>query len=554
MLSHLYTLHHLATALNPFLEGKAIASIYSQEKNQLCIVLTGGDDEATLVISCEPSLSYIFCRKGSGRARKNSVDIFPSLEGSAIREFSCRDFDRIIDISLNNEHRLEILFFGPKANVLHYRGSVLEDAFLRKKEILAGEEIIGYKKGNSISEPDTVAYMDRIRALPPETQLSRAVKSIRPDFGATLAAETLVRCGADGSEIVGRCLDRDLEKIFQTTRTLLLSLQQTGTLVKPLIYYDREDAPVCFSLLPLQSMEKYRSESYADVNEGIQRFISRKLRSVSLLKKQETLLSHLQKEEKKTEQALRRVTRDLEESSRADDYERTGKILMAQLPMLTKGMKNFEYQGLQIVLEPSLTPIQNAERYFGKAKKARTAQDEQRDRTSELGETLALLRTLAEEASELPSSEAIAQFEKAREKELARFGIAQSAGAKELPPFRIFTVDGGFQVLAGKSSENNDLLTLKYAKPDDLWFHARGSSGSHVVLKTGSAKGEPSKKAVLQAASIAAYYSKMKNASMIPVAMTEKKFVRKPRGVPAGTVVIEREKVLFVEAELPTES
>ena len=161
---------------------------------------------------------------------------------------------------------------------------------------------------------------------------------------------------------------------------------------------------------------------------------------------------------------------------------------------------------------------------------------------------------MLDEAAELQTPEMIAQFQLFREKELALFGIADTSPGRQLPPFRIFTVEGGFQVLAGKSSENNDLLTLKHAKPDDLWFHARGSSGSHVVLKMGSAKGEPSKRAIQQAASIAAYYSKMKNASMIPVVMTEKKYVRKPKGVAAGTVVIEREKVLFVEAELPSDT
>jgi predicted ribosome quality control (RQC) complex YloA/Tae2 family protein len=120
--------------------------------------------------------------------------------------------------------------------------------------------------------------------------------------------------------------------------------------------------------------------------------------------------------------------------------------------------------------------------------------------------------------------------------------------------FRVFTVDGGFEVWAGKNSANNDLLTLRYAKPDDLWFHARGGSGSHVVLKAHSGKGEPGKRAREQAAGIAAYYSKMKTSGTVAVAMTEKAFVRKPRGSAPGTVVIEREKVIFAQPALPRDS
>ncbi|HEX9828963.1 MAG TPA: NFACT RNA binding domain-containing protein, partial [Bacteroidota bacterium] len=88
-------------------------------------------------------------------------------------------------------------------------------------------------------------------------------------------------------------------------------------------------------------------------------------------------------------------------------------------------------------------------------------------------------------------------------------------------------------------------------KADDLWFHARGASGSHVVLKVGTANGNPSKLAIQQAAGIAAYFSKMKNAKLVPVAMTERKYVRKPKGVPAGTVTLEREKTIFAEPKLP---
>lgn len=126
-----------------------------------------------------------------------------------------------------------------------------------------------------------------------------------------------------------------------------------------------------------------------------------------------------------------------------------------------------------------------------------------------------------------------------------------SKESKEELPFRVFRVAGDFEVWTGKSSANNDLLTMKYAKPNDLWFHARGASGSHVVLKTGGSKDTVPKEAILQAASIAAYYSKMKTSKLVPVAMTDRKYVRKRKGDPPGTVILSREKVIMVEPKLP---
>jgi predicted ribosome quality control (RQC) complex YloA/Tae2 family protein len=555
MLSHYYTLQHMAALLSRTVEGATIAGIYSQDRNQLCVFCEGENSE-TIIISCEPSFNYIYSRRGASRAKKNSIDIFPSLTGSPIRHIACNENDRIIHFFLDDGMRMDIALFGPKANVFLFRNETLEDAFLRKRELLAGEERPLYKlaAGDTARIQDAQAFITRFRALVSGLTIQRALRSLLPHLGITLTAEVLHRCGLTASASAELMIDRDIEKMFETVKKITILAQPSPETLHPVIYYDGENNPVSFSLIPLQSCEQYRLETYADVNEGIQRFVSRKLRSASFLKGQESLLSRLQKEEKKLEHALAKIETDLQESSRADEYERLGKILMAHLPVLSKGMKSFTYENEVIALDPAMSPVQNAERYFGRAKKSKTARDEQRERLVDMQRQHAQVVSLLDEAAELQTSEMIAQFQSSREKELSQFGIAATGAGKELPPFRIFTVDGGFQVLAGKSSENNDLLTLKHAKPDDLWFHARGSSGSHVVLKMRSAKGQPSKKAIQQAASIAAYYSKMKKASMIPVAMTEKKYVRKPKGVPAGTVVIEREKVLFVEAELPSDT
>jgi predicted ribosome quality control (RQC) complex YloA/Tae2 family protein len=210
---------------------------------------------------------------------------------------------------------------------------------------------------------------------------------------------------------------------------------------------------------------------------------------------------------------------------------------------------------ISIPLDVHLSPAKNAERYFEKAKKIRHNAEEQSIRIKELSEQQQIFAKLTELLDEITSTETLRQFQDEQRTLLAQVGIKISKSGeakKEEPlPFRVFTVAGGFQVWAGKSSENNDLLTTRHTAKNDLWFHARGVGGSHVVLKLGTGKGEVSKQAIAQAASIAAYYSKMKNASMVPVTMCEGKFVRKPKGVPAGTVYVEREQTIFAEPALP---
>jgi predicted ribosome quality control (RQC) complex YloA/Tae2 family protein len=125
-------------------------------------------------------------------------------------------------------------------------------------------------------------------------------------------------------------------------------------------------------------------------------------------------------------------------------------------------------------------------------------------------------------------------------------------GDKALNMFRIFKLDSGFEVWVGKNSEANDLLTFKYSNQYDLWFHVRGSSGSHTVLKLPDKDSTPPPKEIIKtAASIAAFYSKSKNAKNIPVAYTSTKNVQKYRGAKSGSVVIKGEKVVKVNPELP---
>ncbi len=116
---------------------------------------------------------------------------------------------------------------------------------------------------------------------------------------------------------------------------------------------------------------------------------------------------------------------------------------------------------------------------------------------------------------------------------------------------RRFVLPEGWVVLVGRSNAENDVLTHQAARPRDLWFHARGVAGSHVVLQRGDRQDNPSKGALDQAASIAAYYSKARTSRHAPVIHTEKRYVRKPRKAPPGLAVCLREKVLMVEPKLP---
>ena len=559
MVSNYYMLRLLAADLDTNLRGSNILEVFCQSKNELLIVCRSGREDRCLTISCEPSMNFIFLRGEMHRAKKNSIDVFRILWGRIIRQVSILPADRELVLHCSGDVRLLIRLYGSKANVLLVddRNTVI-DSFLNPKEY----------RGATLSESGNVRsqrawdmgeFHAQLRAIG-TILVPAAVKKLLPLFNTTLIRELCFRARLREHQVVAELTDDDIHRLHAASQSLLKELEESP---KARIYY-QDGLPMVISLLPLAYLHDVQAESFDSVHEAIRVFIGKSRRQKSLLQEKESLLHFLRQGAERSERTLQRMEQETEALQRAMQYEFFGKLLMAHLNDIQKGMQEvqvedvFSHDRARVVirLDQKLTPAQNAEHYFNKSKKARAGIEEKLDHQEEVRERWETLRELLDRVSDLQTQDQLMEFTTAYREQLKRLGYKGTTGgtrdSRAEVPFRTFTVTGGFQVWVGKSSENNDLLTLKYAKPSDLWFHTRGSSGSHVILRMGTGKGEPGKRAIEEAASIAAFYSKMKTAKHVPVAMTERKYVRKPRGTSAGTVVIEREKLLFVNPKLPS--
>ena len=315
----------------------------------------------------------------------------------------------------------------------------------------------------------------------------------------------------------------------------------------------------------------------------------------------------LERYAKKLARRLDALRGDLEEAARAQDWRRYGEALLTyahRVPARAKQVKLEDPSDpdhtFDIELDPGVSAPANAARYFKRAAKAERGQRDIPPRivavTQEHEELRArlTLAAVAEHAATGGDAAAIEAAEAAHlqlERALAaltpgartalhapeplprrKLGLtgeesATLAGPKppttaatpkrgrdDMPakftPWR-FKSKEGWDVLIGRSSEANDHLTLHLARPEDYWFHAHGCPGSHVVLRRGKGVNEPSKATLEEVASWAAFHSKLRTAGKAPVIYTQKKYVRKPRGTKAGTVYVEREKMLMVRPVEP---
>jgi predicted ribosome quality control (RQC) complex YloA/Tae2 family protein len=218
---------------------------------------------------------------------------------------------------------------------------------------------------------------------------------------------------------------------------------------------------------------------------------------------------------------------------------------MANLHQINRGdtkvvLDNFyRNEPITIELKKDLSPQNNAANYYQKAK----------NRKKELG-----IKQKQQEACSMRLQENIAILEKIENaqflKDLKPWLKEEKAG-NEVPlkeKFRKFECQG-FQIYVGKNAKNNDELTLKFAHKEDLWLHAKGVSGSHVIIKHKQMQSFP-QPVITKAAEIAAHYSSSAGSQLVPVIFTSKKFVRKPKGANPGQVSVEKEEVILVEPKI----
>ena len=543
MLTNYHTLGYVASTLHAALRGLRIDQIFTQNADEM--VLSFGPGHPSLIFSCRPDLNTAYLHDRFARARSNSTDVLHDAHGNTVTGVTIHPADRIIGLSLASGNRIVLQFFGPQSNALLISSTnIITDAFRKPREVTG--KAYADRPGNLVYDPDGLATALRPAGT---MHISQSLRKLYPWLGSTLSSELLYRSAIEPATMTTALPEQSLALLSEKFKELLGELRTP----RPRIYLDTAEVPVCFSLLPLHHLKDAPVREFDDLHAALRFYCSRRLAGGNLATTLASLRTPLRHHQEKLQRLLKALEEDAREAERAHEYERSGTLIMAHLPEIHKGDISFTVDGTTIKLEPGLSPVQNSQRYFTKAKRSKTAAGEKAERLRSAHEQLALASQLLEGLERVYSREDVETFFSQHRADLEIFGLSPGTTERARLPFRVFRVDGGFEVWAGKSSQNNDLLTLRHARPNDLWFHARGSGGSHVLLKLSSGKGEPGKKAKEQAAAIAAYYSKMRTSSLVPVAMTERKYVRKPKGAPPGTVLIERETVLLVEPALPDE-
>ena len=267
--------------------------------------------------------------------------------------------------------------------------------------------------------------------------------------------------------------------------------------------------------------------------------------------------AQLQKAERRLSRRLAALAGDEPAPGEAARLRQAAEWLLALSSTITPDQRvlvvDLDGETLHIDLEPTVSPIQQAERWFRRASKlARAAQAIPLQRATVEG-SLAFLAQLRYDLAQADNAHAIGSVARRwRKRVLANprarrpgRGLAPTAAAQ---PLR-FQTAAGFEIVVGRNAAQNDQITFKLAQPEDLWLHARGTPGAHVIVRGGGRQADEA--TIRAAAQIAAYHSGARDERAVEVIVTERKRVQRAPGGHPGQVVVRQERVLFVPGKWP---
>ncbi len=524
ILNNYYLLRRLAQLWNDSLSGAAVVDIWCHAPGELVLALNHNAKQITLSFLTHAPIVGVFQRTTS-RPRRNAKSLFCALRQQRISGVQISEHDRILNLHFTSDLTLEAHLYGSRANVLlaNHEGRVQE----------------AFRKGapthlpapRDSAEPKTLQEFQR-RWNDVQGDLTKKLQRVFIRFSKDQCAEVVQLLQPNNPSTPDHIF-----KVAQTLHGRLLNAEG------PLYVYQH---PPTISVISLTSRNTDDAKQEIDIDEGIRKFAQNLLSERAYRMHYDPLRKSIIRKLDKAQRSAERMKHEYHRPSLAETYEQTGHILMAS-PRFPAGERHREIEDvfhpgtiITVTLDPALDSYQNAERYYSRAQKSRTSRNHLHALIKSTDDTIMSLKRELETLDNIKTYKALKSFQKSNHK---------PANSKQ--PFKRYPLSSNYEVWVGRNAKENEALTLKHARPFDLWLHARGVSGAHTLLRLPKSDANPSQHLIEQAAAIAAWHSKARTSRMAPVIVTPKKYVQKARGASIGEVSVIRENVVMVEPALP---
>lgn len=547
----------ITNELSSLLKGGRINKIHQPYKNEIIFAVRANGVNHKLLLSAHPSYARVQITNEQ-YDNPNEPPMFcmllrKHLEGYIIEDIKQAGLDRMIIIEVKGRNeigdisykQLIVEIMGRHSNIIlvdKNRNMILDSikhisfALNTHRAIMPGHEYI---------TPPEQEKMNPLEAQ--EEDVLRAI-----DFNAGKLDKQLVSNFAGVSPVLAR------EIVFKSGLANRQTLPQAFISVmsdfrehiyKPSITYG--NSKESFYLIPLEHM-KGEMKSFDSLSSLLDRFYFGKAERDRVKQQGNDLERLISNEKEKNEKKIKKLEATLEDAKKAEKYQLYGELLTANIFMAEKGMKEisvlnyYDENGgsITIPLDPRKTPSENAQKYFTKYQKAKNSVNIVKEQIEIARDEVAYFDSLLQQVEAASPKD----IEEIRE-ELIEGGYIrnrQKKGSKnkqnQKPLLEKYHSSDDTEILVGKNNKQNDYLTNKVAARDEIWLHTKDIPGSHVVIRSK----EPSEETILEAAQIAAYFSKARSSSSVPVDFTKVRHVKKPAGAKPGFVIYEQQQTVYV--------
>lgn len=389
---------------------------------------------------------------------------------------------------------------------------------------------------------------DSVRNLPSETSLNKA----------------LLQCVQGVSPIVCRELEYKVMEgatnrlegvLLERLNTVLSDFSDTckNCTGKPYVVFRDDGKPIDYTFLNIEQYGNFATvKEYESFSQLLDTFYEERDSRERMRVKSQDLTKLLANLCERISRKLSKQTIELKQCADREHLRMCGDLLQANLYRIEKGssfaeVENFYDENMakiRIKLNPAISPAANAQKYYKDYQKAKNAEQILTEQIKLGREELAYIESVLDTVNRCESEKELAQIrEELREQGYVRKAKGKQKAPSAIPPME-FTSSDGFKIYVGRNNKQNDKLTLKTAAKNDMWLHTKDIHGSHTIIATEGK--EASDTAILEAAQLAAYYSKARESAQVPVDYTLVRYVSKPSGAKPGMVIYVNNKTVYV--------
>lgn len=566
------TIANIVSELNHTIVGGKINKIAQPEADELMISVKNNRTQYRLFLSASASLPLIyltgenkqgpltapnFCmllRKHIGSARILSVTQ-PGLERILI--FELEHLNELGDIC---RKKLIVEIMGKHSNIIFCQedDTIIDSIKHISANMSSVREVL---PGRTWFIPHTQDKMDPLsmsREAFTETVFGKnlpvfkAVYTSLTGFSPLIAEELCVRSGIDPKRQAQELEETEKETLWQTTDDLVDRIRRQD--FSPVIVYQEEE-PLEFAAFPLTKYQDQKSVSYESISQVLESYYSMKNKITLIRQKSADLRRIVTTAIERTSKKYELQQKQQKDTEKKEKYRIYGELLNTYGYHLEEGARSLEAlnyytnEMITIPLDEHLSAAENAKKYFDRYTKLKRTEEA-------LNELLEETRSDLEHLESIRTSLDIALDEddlvEVRE-ELMEYGYLRrkgSSGKKKKivsRPFHYRSSDG-FDIYVGKNNFQNDELSFKFASGNDWWFHAKGQPGSHVIVKSNGE--ELPDRTFEEAARLAAFYSKGRQAPKVEIDYTQKKNLKKPNGAKPGFVIYHTNYSMIAEPKI----